>query len=246
MAATARKSLADRYGSNRLKLFRAQLLRYSHYLGPQRGIAGAVGVFSSSNQYIQVPPGLPQKGQHLGACDLAKPSLETIPFDDAAPMLGHDQPQTWTRKGGSREEDVQVRRPLPLPLPEEPTDFGRPLDPARTRQPLRRGAAGRTRSRAARVHRLTLSRSSPPSVPSREHDAWRVWRVHLESSCAHGTHACLHAYDFVAYMLASCLNTYSLTRSLNSEHEKISEARNRGQGHGTNKVLETGALRTLV
>lgn len=246
MVATAGKPLADRYGSIRVKLFRAQRLRYSLYLGPQRGIASAIGLFSSSNQYIEVPPGLPQKRQHLGACNLAKSSLETIPIDNAAPMLGHDQAHTGTRKRGSRKEDVEVRRPLPLPPPEEPTDFGRPLDPARTRQPLRRGAAARTRSRAARVHRLTWSRSSPPSVPSREHDAWRVWRARLWSSCARGIHACSHAYDFVAYMSASCLVTYSHSRSLNSEHEKISEARNRGQGHDRNRVLETDALRGLV
>ena len=243
MAATAGRSLAGRYGSIRVKLFRAQRLRYSHYLGPQCGIANAIGLSLSSNQYIQVPPGLPQKRQNLDARYLAKPPLETVPFDDSVPVLGHDQAQPRTRKGGSRKEDVEVRRPLPLPPPEEPTDFGRPLDPARTRQPLRWGAAARTR---ARVHRLTWSRSSPPSVPSREHDAWRGRPAHHGSSCARGIRACLHAYGFVAYMLASCLTTYSHTRSLNSEHEKISEARNRGQGHDSEKVLETDVFRRLV
>ncbi len=190
-------------------LYRAQHLRDYHYLGPQRGVTDAVGLSPSSNQHIEVPPGRSESGQHLRTSDLAKPSLQAVTVHHRPPVPRDDQAQPRTRRGGRREEDVEVRRPLPLPPPEEPPNFARPPNPARARQPLGEGAVVRTRSRAARAHRLTWSRWSPPNVHARAAAASRALGVRPAFSCGNGSRACLHACDYEACMLASLPVAYS-------------------------------------
>ena len=50
-------------------------------------------------------------------------------------MLGDHQPPATTRDGGSRKEDVQVVRPLPLPPSQESSDLCALPDPTGPRKP---------------------------------------------------------------------------------------------------------------
>lgn len=81
-------------------------------LSLERGKRGSICVWLSANDHVDGRDPL----QHTQADNLAKSSLEPIPLDDGASVLGNDEAYARVMQKGSDHSELQMLSPNSLPL----------------------------------------------------------------------------------------------------------------------------------
>ena len=111
-----------------------QLLGHFHQLIPQPLIRYRVRLAPRPHKKIRSRGNGIQARQHVKPPDLPQPTFQLVAADDGVAVLGHDDAEPGARSGG-RDEDIQMRRPLSLPPPEQPPDFAGTPNPSQGRKP---------------------------------------------------------------------------------------------------------------